>query len=490
MSSIKTNSIIKRVDPDVARQLVSLIKFTHNFLTEHDIVYWMNGGTYLGAVRHKGVIPWDDDADFTIMNDDVNKLKSLKSLLKIYGFGLVEFWAGWKIYDLKGKKMKGYKWKYPWIDLFPMKIVNNSTRTIINYKKVMKSPIKYKNWVIQYAGSQAHRVWSEYETTVSETFPLKLYKFHDFKLIGQSSYKFFDKGYPGWKQFAYKDYDHETERQITPIKVKLVDKTFVKMSGPPDLYPYPYDMWDAAYVINLAFMKNRMNDMDKKCNQFGLRCKRFNAIFKTNISVPNLINKGFFTNGLLKANAESNPLVKPGHTARYMAELKIFKEAIELGHDKVLILEDDVTFRKDFVDKIKKMWSELPKDFDIFWLDFDNEYTDKRKHLVSKPFSKHLIIPAPKQGWFKNTYFQTGAYGYIISKRAMKIYLKYAVPMTAAANAQLGLLGFGKQWDWQNDGSLKIKSIPAKDKLKVYAAHPRLLKAQTERSSTSSNNMH
>ena len=86
MSSIKTNSIIKRVDPDVARQLVSLIKFTHNFLTEHDIVYWMNGGTFLGAVRHKGVIPWDDDADFTIMNDDVNKLKSLKSLLKIYGF--------------------------------------------------------------------------------------------------------------------------------------------------------------------------------------------------------------------------------------------------------------------------------------------------------------------------------------------------------------------------------------------------------------------
>lgn len=40
----------------------------------NDIPYWINFGTLIGAIRHGGFIPWDDDTDLGIMRDDLNRL--------------------------------------------------------------------------------------------------------------------------------------------------------------------------------------------------------------------------------------------------------------------------------------------------------------------------------------------------------------------------------------------------------------------------------
>lgn len=58
---------------DVQQVLLVILKDIDAICRRHNITYWLNGGSALGAVRHKGFIPWDDDADIAMMRDDFNR---------------------------------------------------------------------------------------------------------------------------------------------------------------------------------------------------------------------------------------------------------------------------------------------------------------------------------------------------------------------------------------------------------------------------------
>ncbi len=104
--------------------LLDLLSSFNRICSDLAVTWWLDGGTLLGAVRHGGFIPWDDDLDVCIM---WNELPRIRALMKQYCPAPYAF--------AERKSMKGYHRLWPrFVDTsHPVRRINESGKVVDDF---------------------------------------------------------------------------------------------------------------------------------------------------------------------------------------------------------------------------------------------------------------------------------------------------------------------------------------------------------------------
>lgn len=141
--------------------MLDLLKKLIQFLDDNGLKYTLAFGTLIGAVRHKGFIPWDDDVDIAMPYDDYKKMISLlrnKEISENVRFSCHEtnpnhLWAFGKVYDTTTKlDEKIFLNRYAgrqeslnfglYIDVFPIYPAPDGVKEQVEFEKEIRANYK------------------------------------------------------------------------------------------------------------------------------------------------------------------------------------------------------------------------------------------------------------------------------------------------------------------------------------------------------------
>lgn len=115
---------------EVKDMQMELMRYVRDVCKKHGLRYYMCGGTLLGAVRHKGYIPWDDDVDLAMpMPDFLQFIKIVKEENKYLSLNIYDYPDHYYNFFMRLINPETYMryWEYPFlmstglsIDIFPL----------------------------------------------------------------------------------------------------------------------------------------------------------------------------------------------------------------------------------------------------------------------------------------------------------------------------------------------------------------------------------
>ena len=85
MQKLKNNKLMELTLDDIKEIqlcILEMIKDLNDFFDKNNIVYYLGGGSALGAIRHQGFIPWDEDMDINMPRKNCEKLVELFKINK------------------------------------------------------------------------------------------------------------------------------------------------------------------------------------------------------------------------------------------------------------------------------------------------------------------------------------------------------------------------------------------------------------------------
>lgn len=150
MKQIKELKEIQTIELDI-------LKFIDRVCRANNLTYYLAYGTLIGAVRHKGFIPWDDDIDIIMPRKDYEKIiKIMGKGIGNYGMVCVETnknynypWG--KVYDKRTSLKEIGKFQIVeyglWVDIFPIDGLGETKEEALKMTEKIKVN-KYRIWTM------------------------------------------------------------------------------------------------------------------------------------------------------------------------------------------------------------------------------------------------------------------------------------------------------------------------------------------------------
>ena len=191
------------LSPEDSYTLYKLFYEVSKLLEKNGIVYWIIGGTFLGAVRSSCIIKWDDDIDIMIPLEYKDKLyKLFENNDKIVIFNNIKFCD----------KIKYQNTDKLFIDVFYGNTTLHNGKIVIDHNNIFS----IMSWPNDYY-------------YLEDLFPLRKYKFGAYEVYGPKKYREFME-----RNFSKK---WNTEAVISHSHSKNLKKPIVFMMKPEDYEP-------------------------------------------------------------------------------------------------------------------------------------------------------------------------------------------------------------------------------------------------------------